>query len=154
MYKPTFRFNFAPPSFFEAAYFNFRYSSVANHVSELSVKSSIANIEQLFSLARIATMQSPHDRTSLTHTRTKVRLVQQPPFPLQIIQVQGNLKVKLSKSKEDAKLELIEPSVIGFVGQCRVVDAVTSILEILCHCSMFTVTRSLDMKKFIWIDSV
>ena len=68
----------------------------------------------------------------------------------QIYEVSGNLKViqKLMplKSCGNDVMEFVEPTAIGFVGECRVVESVVSILEISVPCSSFIVTRSLDMK--------
>ena len=66
----------------------------------------------------------------------------------QIYEVSGNLKVKLMPLKACGNdvMEFVEPTAIGFVGECRVVESVVSILEISIPCSSFIVTRSLDMK--------
>ena len=76
-------------------------------------------------------------------------------LPLQLVHVCGNLKVQLSPSKttSSGQLEFIEPSVIGFIGECRVVESVASILEISIPHSTFTVTRTLDMKKVISVEA-
>ena len=73
----------------------------------------------------------------------------------QLVQVCGNLKVKLSpvKSCADGVMEFVEPSAVGFIGECRVVESVPSILEISVPCSSFVITRSLDMKKIISVDA-
>ena len=74
---------------------------------------------------------------------------------LQIVRVCGNLKVQLSPSKttNSGQLEFIEPMVLGFIGECCVVESVASILEISIPHSTFTVTRTLDMKKTISIEA-
>ena len=74
---------------------------------------------------------------------------------LQIVQVCGNLKVQLSPSKttSSGQLEFVKPSVLGFIGECRVVESADSILEIPTPNSTFTVTRTLDMKKVISIEA-
>ena len=76
-------------------------------------------------------------------------------LPLQLVHVCGNLKVQLSPSKttSSGQLEFIKPSVIGFIGECRVVESVASILEISIPHSTFTVTRTLDMKKVISVEA-
>ena len=76
-------------------------------------------------------------------------------LPLQLVHVRGNLKVQLSPSKttSSGQLEFVEPSVVGFIGECRVVESVTSILEISIPHSTFTVVRTLDMKKIISIEA-
>ena len=69
--------------------------------------------------------------------------------------MRGNLKVKLSLSNITTKgsLEFVEPSVIGFIGECRVVESVASILEISVPHSSFIITRSLDLEKIISVDA-
>ena len=76
-------------------------------------------------------------------------------FPFQIVQVCGSLKVQLSPSKttSSGEMEFIEPSVIGFIGECRVVESVASILEISIPYSTYTVTRTLDLKKIISVEA-
>ena len=70
---------------------------------------------------------------------------------IQIVQIRGNLRVQLSLSNVTTKgeLEFVEPLVIGFIGECCVVETVASILEISCSYSYFTVFRSHDLKKVI-----
>ena len=65
----------------------------------------------------------------------------------------GNLKVQLSPSKTTSSGQFVEPSVIGFIGECRVVESVASILEISTPHSSFIVTRTLDMKKVLSIEA-
>ena len=74
---------------------------------------------------------------------------------IQLVQVCGNLKVKLSPqtSMENGVMEVEEPLVIGFVGECHVIESVPSIVEISVPCSSFIVTRSLDMKKVISVEA-
>ena len=66
----------------------------------------------------------------------------------QMVQVNGNLKVRLPPSKHFGKceVELVEPSVIGFIGECRLIESASSILELSIPHSTFTMTKSLDMK--------
>ena len=73
----------------------------------------------------------------------------------QLVQVCGNLKVKLSpvKSCADGVMEFVEPSAVGFIGECRVVESVPSILEISVPCSSFIVARTPDLKKVISIEA-
>ena len=65
-----------------------------------------------------------------------------------MVQVNGNLKVRLPPSKNFGKhdVELVEPSVIGFVGECRLIESASSIIELSVPHSTFTMTKSLDMK--------
>ena len=67
----------------------------------------------------------------------------------------GNLKVQLSPSKinSSGQLEFVEPAVVGFVGECRVVESVASILEISIPHSTYTMTRTPDMKRIISIEA-
>ena len=69
--------------------------------------------------------------------------------------MQGNLKVQLSPSKTSSsgELEFIEPKVIGFIGECHVVESVASILEISTPHSTFTVTHTHDLEKVISIEA-
>ena len=73
----------------------------------------------------------------------------------QLVQVCGNLKVKLSPEKTTSSgvMEVSEPLVVGFVGECHIIESVPSILEFSVPCSSFVVTRSADMKKVISIDA-
>ena len=65
-----------------------------------------------------------------------------------MVQVNGNLKVRLPPSKKFGQrdVELVEPSVIGFVGECRLIESASSIIELSVPHSTFTMTKSLDMK--------
>ena len=76
-------------------------------------------------------------------------------FLLQLVHVCGNLKVQLSPSKttSSGQLEFVEPSMIGFIGECRVVESVASILEISIPHSTYTMTRTPDMEKIISIEA-
>ena len=76
-------------------------------------------------------------------------------FLFQVVHVSGHLKTLLSPSKTNAvgELEFVEPSVIGFIGECRVVESIASILEISIPYPTITVIRSLDMKKAISIEA-
>ena len=69
--------------------------------------------------------------------------------------MQGNLKVQLSPSKisSSGELEFIEPSVVGFIGECHVVESVASILEISIPHSTYTMTRSHDLLKIISVEA-
>lgn len=66
----------------------------------------------------------------------------------QMVQVNGNLKVRLPPSKDFGKRDVVavEPSAIGFIGECRLIESASSILELSVPHSTFTMTKSLDMK--------
>lgn len=74
---------------------------------------------------------------------------------VQTVQVRGNLKVKLSSSNitTNRELEFVEPSVIGFIGECRVIETAASILEISIPHSSFIITRSLDLQKVTSVEA-
>ena len=67
----------------------------------------------------------------------------------------GTLKVQLSppKSTSSGQLKFIEPTVIGFIGECRVVESAVSILEISIPHSTYTMTRTPDLEKIISIEA-
>ena len=67
---------------------------------------------------------------------------------VQMVQVNGNLKVKLPPSKNAGKreVEFVEPSALGFIGECRLIESASSILELSVPHSTFTMTKTLDMK--------
>ena len=75
-----------------------------------------------------------------------------------MVQVNGNLKVKLLPSKiansGDSELEFVEPSVIGFIGECRRIDTGCSALDhdVLLPLTSFSWIRALD-KRIIYIDA-
>ena len=81
--------------------------------------------------------------TMHTHTHT------------QLVQVCGNLKVKLSPEKTTSSgiIEVSEPLVVGFVGECRIIESLPSILEISVPCASFVLTRTVDMKKVLSIEA-
>ena len=54
----------------------------------------------------------------------------------------GNLKVKLPQANGDQT----EPSVVGFVGECHVIDSTSSILEVSVSHSTFTMKKDADHK--------
>ncbi len=62
-----------------------------------------------------------------------------------MIQVTGNLKVRSvdSGSKAGGSSDM---EVVGFVGECRLIESTSSILELSIPQSYFTTTISLDMK--------
>ena len=68
-------------------------------------------------------------------------------YLLQMVQINGNLKVKLPPLKKTrVRVEVIEPAVMGFVGECRVVLSATSVLELSLPHITFTSIFSLDFK--------
>ena len=65
------------------------------------------------------------------------------------MQINGNLKVKLHLLKSRDKsvgIEVVEPSAIGFVGECRVVKSAAAIIELSLPHSTFTSIFSLNFK--------
>ena len=65
---------------------------------------------------------------------------------MQLVQVSGNLKVKIPPLKKDQLFEVVEPSVVGFIGECCLIKSSASILEIAIPHSTFTSTVTLDFK--------
>ena len=66
---------------------------------------------------------------------------------LQMVQINGNLKVKLPPLKKTrVRVEAVEPVVMGFVGECHVVLSATSVLELSLPHITFTSIFSLDFK--------
>ena len=63
------------------------------------------------------------------------------------------MKLSPQTSIKNDVMEVREPLVIGFVGECHVIESVPSILEISVPCSSFIVMRSLDMKKVISVEA-
>ena len=65
---------------------------------------------------------------------------------IQLVQVSGNLKVKIPPLKNDHLVEVVEPSVVGFIGECHLIKSSASILEISIPHSTFTSTVTLDFQ--------
>lgn len=63
---------------------------------------------------------------------------------IQMVQVTGNLKVHILDI--GTELGQDDKQVVGFVGECRLIESTASILEISIPQSYFTTTISLDMK--------
>ena len=63
------------------------------------------------------------------------------------------MKLTSVKSDVNDETECAKPSVVGFVGECRIVESICSILEISVPSSSFTLIRSIDFKKIISIES-
>ena len=64
---------------------------------------------------------------------------------MQMVQINGNLKVKLPPPRNSVNGE-VEPSAIGFIGECRLIESAPTILDVSIPHSTFTVTRTLDFK--------
>ena len=58
----------------------------------------------------------------------------------------GNLKVKLPPLRSTAKVSTVEPVVMGFTGECRVIESISSIIEISVSHSTFTMLKDTDLK--------
>ena len=77
-------------------------------------------------------------------------------FFTQTVQITGSLKVKLPPVQHTGKnsmIETIQPSVEGFVGECRVIKSAASIIELALPHAMFTSTVTLNFKP-ISIDAM
>ena len=73
-----------------------------------------------------------------------------------MVQVNGNLKVKLPPSKipvllSSGEMEFIEPSVVGFIGECHRIESDYSAMDVILPLTTFTWTKTLD-KKLISVD--
>lgn len=62
-----------------------------------------------------------------------------------MVQVTGNLKVRIPESNSTTDWDK-QKAVIGFVGECRLIESTASILEISIPQSYFTTTVSMEMK--------
>ena len=68
-----------------------------------------------------------------------------------MVQVNGNLKVKLPPSKippfcHGGQLEFVEPSVVGFIGECHRIDSGCSAMDVVLPLTSFSWTKTLDRK--------
>ena len=66
-----------------------------------------------------------------------------------MVRISGNLKVKLPPLKSadrGKKIVVLEPLVIGFVGECHVIQSARLILELSLPHSTFTSTVTLNFK--------
>ena len=66
-----------------------------------------------------------------------------------MVRISGNLKVKLPPLKSadgERKIVVLEPLVIGFVGECHVIQSTRLILELSLPHSTFTSTVTLNFK--------
>ena len=73
-----------------------------------------------------------------------------------MIQVNGNLKVKLPPSKvpvssSSGEMELVEPSVVSFIGECHRIESDCSAMDVVLPLTTFSWTKTLD-RKLISID--
>ena len=69
-----------------------------------------------------------------------------------MVLVHGNLKVKMPPlektcSGKNGQMEIIEPSVIGFVGVCELVESATSADDITIPTTTFTWTSNIEKKR-------
>ena len=74
-----------------------------------------------------------------------------------MVLVHGNLKVKMPPLKKtcsgkNGQKEIVEPSVIGFVGVCELVESATSADDIMIPTTTFTWSSNLDKKMIHSID--
>ena len=75
-----------------------------------------------------------------------------------MVQVNGNLKVKLPPLKtppsyHDGQLEFVEPSVVGFIGECHRINSGCSAMDVILPLTSFSWTRTLE-GKFISVDAM
>ena len=73
-----------------------------------------------------------------------------------MVLVHGNLKVKMPPlektcSGKNGRMEIVEPSVIGFVGVCELIESATSADDIMIPTTTFTWISNIEKKK---IDSI
>ena len=73
-----------------------------------------------------------------------------------MVQVHGNLKVKMPPLKKacsgNGQMEIVEPSVIGFVGICELVESAASADDIFIPRTTFSWTCSIDTKKIVSVE--
>jgi hypothetical protein len=74
-----------------------------------------------------------------------------------MVQVNGNLKVKLPPLKTPpscrGEMEFVEPSVVGFIGECHRIDSDCSAMDVVFPLTSFSWTKTLD-KKLISVDTM
>ena len=72
----------------------------------------------------------------------------------QVVQVKGNLKVKLPPLRREGKVPVraAEPEVMGFTGECRVIESLSSIVEISVSHSTFTMLKNSE-KQMTYIEA-
>ena len=69
----------------------------------------------------------------------------------QVVQVKGNLKVKLPPLRREGKVPA-EPEVMGFTGECRVIESLSSIVEISVSHSTFTMLKNSE-KRMTYVEA-
>jgi hypothetical protein len=74
-----------------------------------------------------------------------------------MVLVHGNLKVKIPPLKKtcsgkSGQTDIIEPSVIGFVGVCELVESATSADDIVIPTTTFTWTTNVEKKRVNSVD--
>ena len=72
----------------------------------------------------------------------------------QVVQVKGNLKVKLPPLGREGKVPMraAEPEVMGFTGECQVIESLSSIVEISVSHSTFTMLKNSE-KQMTYIEA-
>ena len=74
----------------------------------------------------------------------------------QVVRISGNLKVMPPPAKTgdtaDEQVEFVEPSVVGFVGECHVIESVPSILQISFSHSTFVMLKN-DKHQMTYIEA-
>ena len=68
--------------------------------------------------------------------------------------MRGNLKVKLPPLRSDGRVDVrvVEPEVIGFTGECQVIESLSSIVEVSFSHSTFTMLKNSE-KKMTYIEA-
>ena len=71
-----------------------------------------------------------------------------------MVLVHGNLKVKIPPKAtaktyvgRNGQMEVVEPSVIGFVGVCELVESATSVDDIMLPVTSFTWSSNLEKRR-------
>ena len=71
----------------------------------------------------------------------------------------GNLKVKIPPKataktylSRNSQMEAVEPSVIGFVGVCELVESATSVDDIMLPVTSFTWSSNLEKRRIYSIE--
>ena len=62
--------------------------------------------------------------------------------------MRGNLRLKLPQLTSDGRMDVraVEPEVLGFTGECQVIESLSSIVEISFSHSTFTMLKNSEMK--------
>ena len=72
-----------------------------------------------------------------------------------MVQVRGTLKVNLPPLRSTDKVSqvgVVEPVVMGFTGECRTIESISSIIEISLSHSTFTILKDGD-KKMTYVEA-